>query len=534
MADKIAVIGSGTMGAGIAQVCLQAGFAVALQDVNGAQLETARQQILRFLGRAAEKGQLSQAALDFARANLSVTTDLAEAAAGTAWVIEAIFESMDAKRDLYGRLNSLCPPQTRFASNTSGLSISEIGAAGGRPARTVGLHFFNPVPLMRLVEVVRGSETDRQVVDEAIALGEQLGKTVVVCGDSPNFIVNRINRPVYLEAQGLLAEGVPAATIDRAMVLGASFKMGPLQTSDLSGINIGLAVTENIFRETGDPRFRPSPLVRQMVRAGQTGKRAGKGFYLYPPGSDAPVPRQAERSLPTLTAPNRIAVAGEGHEARRWRGKLEQAGLPSVEIGDGAEVVLVTYEPGQDYASFFLETIRAAQNEAAIYAMMNPLGSVGEMGYRSGQPERVVGLQCPLPFVHDKFFELSLGLETSQEGAGLVAAMLARLDYKYVVTPELAAGIVRRVICAMVNEGAFALQEGLASPADIDQAMRLGMNYGLGPLEYGDRLGLDVVLATLDHLQAETGDPRYRPATLLRQYVRAGRLGQDTGRGFYD
>ncbi len=531
--EKIAVIGSGTMGAGIAQVCLQAGFAVTLQDIKAEQVASAQAQIARFIRRAAEKGQFSSEFAETAVGRLSVTTELAEAAAGASWVIEAIYESMEAKRELFSRLDELCPSETVFASNTSGLSISEIGAMGGRPTQTVGLHFFNPVPLMKLVEVVRGSDTDPNVLERTIALGERLGKTVVVCSDAPNFIVNRINRPVGLEAQQLLQDGIPAQTIDRAMVLGASFKMGPLQTGDLSGLQIGLAVTENIFRETGDPRYRPVALARKLVRAGHTGKRAGQGYYLYPPGSEQPVPRQPELTLPKVSAPAWIAVEGEGHEARRWRGKLAQNGLEVAERDARATLVLVPTEPGADYRQVFLKAVEAGPSEA-VYVMMEPLLPLVELASQSQRAANVVGLQCPLPFVHDKFFELSLGLDTASEAAGLVAALLERLDYKYVVTPETPAGIVRRVVACMANEAAFALQEGLASAEDIDMAMRLGMNYGLGPLEYADRMGLDVLLATMEYLQAETGDPRYRPALLLRQLVRAGRLGQNAGRGFHE
>ena len=525
--EKIGVIGSGTMGAGIAQVCLLAGFEVTLQDIKAEQVEAAQAQIARFIRRAAEKGQLPTGEAEGAISRLRVTTDLAEAAEDDpTWIIEAIYESLEAKRDLLSRLNELCPPTTRFASNTSGISISEIGRAGGRPAQTVGLHFFNPVPLMRLVEVIRGGETDDETLQGAIQLGERLGKTVVVCQDAPNFIVNRINRPVYLEAQRLLEEGVSAQAIDRVMVLGADFKMGPLQTSDLSGVNIGLTVTENIFRETGDPRYRPVGLVRRLVRAGQTGKRAGKGFYLYPPGADEPQPRQPDLALPRPPLPDRVAVLGDDYEALWWRGKLGQARITVTEPDETSELIIVSQT--SDLAVLW----RTVKNPQTVYAVTEPLRPLGE--YQHQTAGRVVGLQCPLPFIHDKFFEVSLPLDTDPQAAGLVAGLLDRLDYKYVAVPETPAGIGRRIIAALVNEAAFALQEGLASVSDIDQAMKLGMNYGLGPFEYADQLGLDTVLETLDYLQSETGDPRFRPAILLRQMVRSGRLGLAAGRGFHD
>lgn len=530
--EKIAVIGSGTMGAGIAQVCLLAGYRVTLQDLKQEQVTAAQDQIARFIRRMAEKGQLETAQAGAAISRLSVTTDLAEAAQESVWVIEAIFENMEAKRDLFSRLNELCSPQTIFASNTSGLSISEIAASGGRPGQTVGLHFFNPVPLMKLVEVVRGSDTTPEVEQAAIALGQKLGKTVVVCSDSPNFIVNRINRPVGLEAQQMLQDGLTAQTIDRALVLGAGFKMGPLMTSDLSGVHIGLTVTENIFKETGDPRFRPVSYVRKLVRAGHTGKKAGKGYYLYPPGYEAPIPRQPDIELPRQEAPARVAVCGNSPENEPVKEKLAGAGCLVKESDSRAELVLIPANTTGNYSELFRE-LKSRFNQETVYVIMDPLASVTEAGFQSGHPQNVVGLCAPLPFINDKFYELSMGLETAPEAAGRVAATLEKIGYKYVVLPESPAGIVLRVICAMINEAAFSLQESLASVADIDTAMRLGMNYGMGPFEYADRLGVDKVLAVLDFLHRETGDPRYRPAVLLRQMVRSGKLGRVNKSGFY-
>lgn len=529
---KITVIGSGTMGAGIALICAVAGFQVSLQDIQPKQVETAYNNIARFIRRGAEKGQYSPEEAEAAVSRLSVTTDLAEAVRGAHWVIEAIFENMAVKRELYAKLDEYCHPRTNFASNTSGLSITELGQASGRPEQMVGMHFFNPVPLMKLVEVIRGAETSPEVFEAAVELGKKLGKTVVQCNDSPNFIVNQINRPVYFECQMMVQEGLTPQSIDKAMRLGAGFKMGPLETGDWSGLEIGLSVSENTLREFGDPKYRPMPVVRKLVRAGNVGRKAGKGFYLYPEGSDKPVPRWPDIELPKVDAPKAVAVPGEGPEARRLRGKLAQAGFEPVSISE-AQIVFVTPEPGQDYKKLFadiaLDTVRGT-----VLAAVNAYVSPSELGALSGRPEETFGLFCPLPFIHDKFYELASGLETSSAAAAKATALLDAVDYKYIVVPETPAGVTLRVICCMIDEAAFCLQEGLASVEDIDTAMKLGMNYGMGPFEYADRLGVDVVLQTLEHLQAETGDPRYRPAQLLRKMVRARKLGQDAGRGFYE
>jgi 3-hydroxybutyryl-CoA dehydrogenase len=528
---KVLVVGSGTMGAGIAQICVQAGYEAILNDIDLARLELAQASIVKFIQRGAEKGHYSNQEATAAIQRLTISVDLEAIASEVDWVIEAIYENVAAKQELLQRLDQACPAATRFATNTSGLSISELASVLQHPEKLVGLHFFNPVPLMKLVEVVSGAATSAEVLEATLDLAKSLGKTPVSCDDSPNFIVNRVNRPVYYEAQWLVSEGVTPQNIDKALQLGANFRLGPLATGDMSGLDIGLAVSENIFRELGDLRYRPTPLLRKLVRAKHLGRKSGRGFYAYPSGSGEPQPLYPDLLLPEVAAPVKLAVVGEGSVARRLLGKLRQAGFTLTDLAK-AELVLVPPDDLEDYRDYFVKVVAPAASNAVL-AVMQPLASVSELGALCQRHEYVVGLHCPISFLNDKFYEVSLGLDTLSASAALVVAMLRQLNYNYVVSPESPAGIVRRVVCCLVNEAAFALQENLASVEDIDLALTLGMNYGLGPFQYADQLGLDVVLATLQYLQAETGDPRYRPAPLLKRYVRAGRLGQETGQGFY-
>lgn len=530
---KIIVVGSGTMGAGIAQICVQAGYDVVLNDIDLPRLEAAQSQIAKFIRRGAEKGQYSTEEATAAIARLTVSADLEQAAADVDWVIEAIYENVPAKQALLRRLDAACPAYTTFASNTSGLSISELATALNQPEKLVGLHFFNPVPLMKLVEVVRGAATLPEVVAAAVELGRKLGKTTVVCDDSPNFIVNRINRPVSYEAQLLVSEGITPQNVDKALQLGANFRLGPLATSDMSGLDIHLAASQNIFQELGDVRYRPTPLVKKLVRAGHLGRKTGRGFYNYPSGATEPQSLYPDVKLPIAQVPETVAVVGENDLARRLSGKLSQHQFEVVTPNKAAVVLVPPEETQPDYSSYFKQaTANTASN--AILVAMEPLAAVSEVGYQSGRAAQVVGLHCPLPFLNDKFYELRMGLDTAPESAAVVVAMLTHTMYNYTVSPETPAGIVLRVISCLANEAAFAFQEGLASVADIDLALTLGMNYGLGPFQYADQLGVATVLRVMEYLQSETGDPRYRPAPLLKRYVRAGRLGMESNQGFYD
>jgi 3-hydroxybutyryl-CoA dehydrogenase len=277
----VGVVGAGTMGNGIAQVFAQAGFAVQLVDIAPPMLERARRTIEKSLDKFVEKGKLTAADRDAALGRLTTASSL-EGLASVDYVIEAIVEEIDAKRALFTSLDALTRPEAILASNTSSISITALGAATRRPDRVLGMHFMNPVPLMSLVELIRGHATSRESMETAVALCDALGKTGVEAADYPGFIANRVLMPMLNEAFYAVMEGVgtPAA-IDAVMKGGMNHPMGPLALADLIGLDVCLAILTVLQEGLGDPKYRPCPLLRRMVAAGQLGRKSGQGFYTY-------------------------------------------------------------------------------------------------------------------------------------------------------------------------------------------------------------------------------------------------------------
>jgi 3-hydroxybutyryl-CoA dehydrogenase len=278
---RIGVVGAGTMGNGIAQVFAQSGFEVRLIDAVAPALDRARTTIDTSLGKFVEKGKMSAADRDAAVGRLSTGTDIA-ALADVDYVVEAIIEEVDAKRDLFGQLDTITPHDVILSSNTSSISITTLGAATKRPDKVLGMHFMNPVPLMTLVEVIRGQATSPDSMQVASALCAKLGKTAIEDADYPGFIANRILMPMINEAVYTLMEGVgtPEA-IDTVMKLGMNHPMGPLTLADFIGLDVCLAILEVLHDGLGDPKYRPCPLLRRMVAAGHLGRKSGQGFYKY-------------------------------------------------------------------------------------------------------------------------------------------------------------------------------------------------------------------------------------------------------------
>ena len=279
--NKICVLGAGLMGNGIVQACAQAGFKVAMRDIEQRFIDGGMTTIRKNLSRDVEKGRRTQEEMDAILGRIQPTLDLKEAAGDADVVVEVIIEVMDVKKKVYAELEAVVPPRCLFFTNTSGLSITEMAAATKRPDRFIGTHFFNPVPVMRLLEVIKGCETSDETLETAKDWGKKLGKEVIVVNEAPAFVVNRILCLMINEAFYTLEEGIASAEdIDKGMVLGCNHPIGPLALADLIGNDTLLHIMEGMHRELGD-KYKPAPLLRKLVRAGRLGRKSGKGVYGY-------------------------------------------------------------------------------------------------------------------------------------------------------------------------------------------------------------------------------------------------------------
>ncbi|GAB1475009.1 3-hydroxybutyryl-CoA dehydrogenase [Bacteroidota bacterium] len=278
---KICVIGTGTMGSGIVQAFAQAGMDVIMKGISQGELEWGHNNIFKNLKKLEEKGKIEAGVKEQIMGRITETVSYKDCA-DAGLVIEAVLEDIKLKKEIFSELNAICKPETIFATNTSSLSITEISASSGRPGRFIGMHFFNPAPVMKLVEVIKGQLTEQSVVDEICELSLKIGKTPVKVNEAPGFVVNRILIPLVNEAVGILSEGVASKEeIDEAMKLGANHPMGPLALGDLIGLDVCLAIMEVLHNEFGEDKYRPHPLLRKMVRSGQLGRKSGVGFYDY-------------------------------------------------------------------------------------------------------------------------------------------------------------------------------------------------------------------------------------------------------------
>ncbi|MYZ36999.1 MULTISPECIES: 3-hydroxyacyl-CoA dehydrogenase [unclassified Streptomyces] len=492
----VAVVGTGTMGQGIAQVALVAGHPVRLYDAVPGRAEQAAASLTGRLDRLAEKGRLDASARDAAVARLRPAAELTELA-DAALVVEAVLEQLSVKRELFAALEDIVGDDCLLATNTSSLSVTAVAGGLRLPGRLVGLHFFNPAPLLPLVEVVSGFATDERAARCAFETARAWGKTPVRCADTPGFIVNRVARPYYAEAFRIYEErAADPATIDAVLRESGGFRMGPFELTDLIGQDVNEAVTRSVWESFfQDVRFTPSLAQRRLVESGRLGRKSGQGWFPYGEGA---TPGAGARTEGPAPAPASVTVQGGLLAADTLPGLIEEAGIEVlrkedavpgypgwIELSGGTRLFLADGSAADDAGMPVIHFDLALDYRAATRIALAPAAGVDRAALNEA-----VGL-----------FQ-ALGKDVS-------------------VIADVPGMIVARTVAMLVDFALDAAARGVASSDDIDTAMRLGVNYPRGPLDWGAELGARWVLETLESLHEEYPIGRYAPSQALRRLAAA-------------
>ena len=496
-ATTIAVIGAGTMGAGVAQVAAAAGHPVLLFDVAEGAAQKGIDNTARGLNKLVERGRMTAQQRDQLIDRIK-PIDKLEALAPAGLFIEAIVENLQIKQKLFKQLEQIGGDQAILASNTSSISITAIGAALQRPERLLGMHFFNPAPIMKLVEIIRGLATDSELAETAYDTAVAWGKQVVHARSTPGFIVNRVARPFYAEGLRLMQEGgADPATIDAIMRDCGGFRMGPFELMDLIGHDVNYAVTCSIFDAYyGDPRFQPSLIQKELVDGGYLGRKSGRGFYDYAEGSDHPEARVCD----AFAAPEKATIPGESVLAETF-----------VELFDSAGIE-VEREAGDEF------TIRSPNATLALTD-----GRMASVRSTVDDIDNLVLLDLALDYTASPRLVIAAADQASDQSCNEIIGLLQKTGKQVSRINDIAGMCLMRTVCMLANEGADAVNQQVCSIQDVDIAMQGGLNYPRGPLAWADQIGIERVLDVLDNLIQNYGEDRYRPSPLIIRHAAAGR-----------
>jgi 3-hydroxybutyryl-CoA dehydrogenase len=493
--QTIAVIGAGTMGAGIAQIAAAAGHPTLLFDLNPEAIERGIAQIDNGLKKQVNRGKMADVDRTTLLAHITPATKLEELTEASL-VIEAILEDLEVKQNLFAQLESICGEKTILATNTSSLSVTAIAANLARPGNLVGMHFFNPAPVMKLVEVVSGVTTNRRIAETIFDTAANWGKHPVFAKSTPGFIVNRVARPFYAEGMRLLEEGAAdVTTLDSIIREAGGFRMGPFELMDLIGHDVNYAVTSTVYAGFYyDQRFLPSLIQKELVDGGLYGRKSGQGFYDYREGAVKPTMVNA----PTKDAPKSIEIAGDLGIAEPLIDLWQQAGINIIRNqGEG------WIQSGKTRIA--LTDGRSATRRAADDNLPN-----------------TVLFDLALDFSKTPRIALAAGDNASQEAIELATGLFQKLGKNVTVIADIPGMVVMRTVSTIANEAADTVFQQVCDVAGADTAMRSGVNYPQGPLAWADEIGLPHVLTVLENLLQAYGLDRYRVSQLLRRKVEGG------------
>ena len=510
---RMGVAGAGTMGAGIAQLGCLAGMETWLHDPSAEALERGAETARAGLRKGAEGGRWSEAEVQAAAGRLRPAAALEELEP-CQLVIEAAPERVELKRELFGRLSEVCGGEAILATNTSSIPVTELAGAAARPENVVGMHFFNPAPLMRLLEVIAATQTGERALAVARATGEAMGKRVIVAQDGPGFLVNRCGRPFAAEALRLLQERLASHdAIDRVCRLGGGFRMGPFELMDLVGVDVGYEVAQSFSRLSfGEPRWKPSPIQARMAAAGRHGRKAGRGYYSYEDGPHRP--KDPEPPPGGGGGGRVVAIEGAGALAGELRELASRAGFKaaSCDALDGAEAELIV-----DAA------VPSPSSEVRFDPDGPPLAAVcADRSLAARGSARACGFHLLPPLGEARVVELTRLPSTPAQTAEAAERFFSALGLHVEWVGDAPGLVLGRIVCQLVNEAAFAIGEGVGSAEDVDAGTTLGLNHPRGPVRWGATIGLDHVLATIDGLYAERHEERYRAAPPLRRAAALG------------
>ncbi|MDX8533237.1 3-hydroxyacyl-CoA dehydrogenase [Mesorhizobium sp. VK25A] len=489
--EKAGVVGAGVMGSGIAEVLAAAGVDVMIVDEAPGKAAAALDQIASRQRARATAGKVSAETVEKLLARIEPVETL-DRLAGTDLVVEAIIERLEPKRQLIGTLEKIVGPDAIIATNTSSLSVTAIASAASRPQRVAGYHFFNPVPVMKLVEVISGARTAPEVEHALVDLATRFGHRPVIAADTPGFIVNHAGRAFGTEALAMLREGVASIDdIDAILRDAAGFRMGPFELMDLTGLDVSHPVMESIYNQFyQDPRYRPSVIAARRVEAGLLGRKTKRGFYDHGDVRATPAAKPVEAVGAEAALPGRVTVIAD-NEASGMQ-ELVDSCAADLTI-DGDHLILIGLE-GEDVAG------------AAV---------------RLGLPASLcVGFD---PFFGiDRHVTLVASAATSDRTREAALSLVHRAGRKATMVEDSCGAVCQRVIAMIVNIGSEIVEQKIASAPDLDAAVRLGLGYPLGPLEWGDKIGPKRVLRILDTIYDRTRDPRYRASLWLRRRAELG------------